>query len=603
MTLGGLPRTAAHVALLLAAWGLAALVLLSAGVASAGAEVQLPCDTSTGGGGSDYSVVSAKPRYQPMPQQVVDLRSKVDGANIQIGLIRPHVPAGVKVPVVVDAGPYYNPLQTLNLAKCRPFLVQNFVPQGFAVALVPVRGTADNGGCMDLFGPDERADLNQAITWLGTQPWSNGGVGMTGLSYDGSTPWEVASFGNPHVKTIVPEEGVPNIFNLLFGGGTPDWRGPAVLNDVYYEESVLSYIYGRGLAQTVQLVDCPEYASGTAAALWSTRTGTEDPFGFWAARDYLDRVLSRYRGSVFLIQGLIDWNVNPAQQYPLVTELEHQGIYVKQLLGQWDHNYPDAVAAPAQRTDLANILLRWLDYWLKGEHQVSLGPTVELEDSTGRWRTAPQWPPTNPTTTFWLTSAGSLTTTPATQRGSEVLAPDPAHTQDPAEVQSMGSSATVNLLHAVCGQSTCAQFSTGAFGQPFRFSGIPRARLTLIPSGPSGEVSAYLYDAGPAGLTQVGWGQVDLRFPDGGRTPHSVVAGQTTIVALPIQPLDVIVAAGHRLVLMLSEGNTYNRLPSTPNYPATLEVGGEQSGLLLQPVNPSSYEFFTPPQLPERCCQ
>jgi predicted acyl esterase len=581
----------ARAAILGLALGLAAFGVALGEAPSAGAEVVTPCDQGSPG---PYSVVSAQPRYRPLPQQVVDVRSRVDGANIQIGLIRPDVPAGVRVPVIVDAGPYYNPLQTLNLTKCRPFLVNNFVGQGFAVAVVPVRGTADNGGCMDLFGPDERHDLNQAVTWLGTRSWSNGAVAMTGLSYDGSTPWEAASFGNPHLKTIVPEEGVPNVFNLLFGGGTPDYRGPEILNDVYYEESIVSYPYGRGLPQTVQLLDCPEYVTGNRAALWSAEAGTEDPFGFWAARDYLGRVLRRYRGSLFLIQGLADWNVNPAQQYPLATELEQRGVYVKQLLGQWDHNYPDAVAPPARRSDLANMFLSWFDYWLKGERQVDLGPKVEIEDSSGRWRTESQWPPTSPATSFWLTPAGRLSTAPSAVQGSDTLTLDPAHTADPAEVQSTGSSETVQLLQSICKQPFCARFATPAMSSALRLSGIPRVRLTLVPTGPGGEVSAYLYDAGPAGLTRVGWGQVDLRFPDGGRPSHPVDPGQATIVDLRLQPLDAVIPAGDQVALVLSEGNTYNRLPSTPNYPVALEVGARGSDLSLQEVSPSPSQFFTP---------
>ena len=576
--------------------GLAAAAALVVAPA-AQAEIQTPCDLGSSG---PYSVVSAKPRYRPLPQQIINLRSRVDGANIQIGLIRPDVPRGVRVPVIVDAGPYYNPLQTMKIALCRPFLFNNFVPQGFAVALVPVRGTGDNGGCMDLFGPKERADLSQAVNWLGTQSWSNGAVGMTGLSYDGSTPWEVASSGNPHLKTIVPEEGVPNVFNLLFGGGTPDWRGPALLNDIYYEESVISYPYGRGVSETQQLLACPEYATGTAAALWSAENGTEDPFGFWKARDYLGKVLSRYRGSLFLIQGLIDFNVNAAQQYPLATELERRGVYVKQLLGQWDHNYADAVSPPAQRSDLANIFLAWFDRWLKGEHNVNLGPKVEIEDSKGRWRTAAQWPPTSPATSLWLSATGQLSGSPASKTGSETLIADPGHTEDPAEVQSNGGeSVTVSLLHSLCSQPFCARFATPTFKHAFRFSGIPRLRLTITPSGPGGEVSAYLYDAGPSGLTRVGWGQVNLRFPDGGRAEHSVTAGKAMVANFRLLPTDVVIPAGDQLVLMVSEGNTSNRLPTEPNYPATLALGRRASALRLQVIHPSPSLFFTPPNLKE----
>ena len=144
-------------------------------------------------------------------------------------MVRPEVPAGVKVPVIVDASVYFHPLQTLDFRACRPFLTENYVPQGYAVALIAVRGTADRGGCMNLMGSGERFDLDQAITWLGTQPWSTGSVGMIGKSYDGATQWMVAPFGNKYLKTIVPVSGVPDLYELMHGGRHVDWRGPGIL--------------------------------------------------------------------------------------------------------------------------------------------------------------------------------------------------------------------------------------------------------------------------------------------------------------------------------------------------------------------------------------
>ena len=43
-------------------------------------------------------------------------------------------------------------------------------------------------------GTDEQRGIDAAVTWLGTQTWSNGNVGIIGKSYDGSTPWQAATF-------------------------------------------------------------------------------------------------------------------------------------------------------------------------------------------------------------------------------------------------------------------------------------------------------------------------------------------------------------------------------------------------------------------------
>ncbi|MGH2759688.1 MAG: CocE/NonD family hydrolase, partial [Actinomycetota bacterium] len=347
---------------------LVASTLIAAHLSPSPAEAQVVtrCDQL----GSDRSTVTAKRRYGFGRSEVVSFPSDRDGANIQIGLVRPRVARGQRVPVIVQASPYFHALQTVDLRKCAPFLVENYVPQGYAIALIPVRGTGDSGGCFELFGPGERADLDQAVRWLGSRTWSNGSVGMIGKSYDGSTPWMVAAAGNPYLKTIVPVSGVPDVFDLLFGAGTPDFRGPGVLSGAYFTENLL-FIDGRAPTRNVETIACPEHAIAEAASVHSFITGEMDPFAYWQARRYTDDIRRRYRGSVFLVQGLQDWNVNPGAQFPLITDLRRRGVPTKMMLGQWGHSYPDEVSPPSEREDFADILLRWFDRWLKGDERSS----------------------------------------------------------------------------------------------------------------------------------------------------------------------------------------------------------------------------------------
>jgi hypothetical protein len=127
----------------------------------------------------------------------------------------------------------------------------------------------------------------------------------------------------------------------------------------------------------------------------------------------------------------------------------------------------------------------------------------------------------------------------------------------------------------------------------YRFSGLPRLRLTVTPSGPAGQLSAYLYEVTAAGATRLGWGQVDLRFPRGGGDARRVEPGKPMTVDFDLQPLDAV-APNARLALVLSEGTAYNRLASVPNFPMRLEVGGTAGSLTLSRVRPSPAGFFTP---------
>ncbi len=566
--------------------GAAILALIFSGsiaASPASAQQALPCSfQSEGDYSGSYAKVSETGPYEIGEQEVVELESKLDGVTIQIGLVRPKVPAGTQVPVIANASSYFHPMQTLDQRACRPFLTENFVPHGYAVASIAIRGTADSGGCMNLMGSGERFDLDQAVTWLGTQEWSNGSVGMIGLSYDGATQWEAASFGNEHLKTIVPISGVPDLYELMHGGGRVDWRGPAVLSSIYYLESAGFYAPGRSPQHTAEVTACPEYAVGTAAALYSSTVGGLDPFGYWEERRYRDDILENYRGSVYLVQGLQDWNVNPGQQFPWIWDLEKRGVPVKYLLGQWGHAWP---YSGENRMDWADYLLDWFDRELKGDTSAPPVPMVEVQDGTDRWRRAMDWPQGR-SITFSMNPGHTLSTKPSKETDSETVATDPFHTQ-------LGYSTSSPIENAAC-TGTCTYFETDHFADEFRISGLPRIKLTVVPQGPGGQLSVYLYALTDDGMQRLGWGQVDLRFASGKVDPQQVTPGEEMVVKFDAQPLDEVVPQGAHLRVVVSSGSGWNRLPGPLNFPIELAEGKGQSTITVLSPTPAPESFFEP---------
>lgn len=80
-----------------------------------------------------------------------------------------------------------------------------FVPRGYAVVVVDVRGTGASFGTRDSFrSPKEREDSREITDWVVAQPWSDGTVGATGVSYLGAAADFLASTGHPAVKAIAP---------------------------------------------------------------------------------------------------------------------------------------------------------------------------------------------------------------------------------------------------------------------------------------------------------------------------------------------------------------------------------------------------------------
>ena len=76
-------------------------------------------------------------------------------------------------------------------------------------------------------------ELTQQSPYLGEAAWSNGKVGLIGKSYDGSTPWQAATFGNPYLATIVPMSGLIGVHELMWRNGSMEARGPIMHNGVY----------------------------------------------------------------------------------------------------------------------------------------------------------------------------------------------------------------------------------------------------------------------------------------------------------------------------------------------------------------------------------
>ncbi|MGH2735961.1 MAG: CocE/NonD family hydrolase C-terminal non-catalytic domain-containing protein, partial [Actinomycetota bacterium] len=232
------------------------------------------------------------------------------------------------------------------------------------------------------------------------------------------------------------------------------------------------------------------------------------------------------------------------------------------------------------------ILLRWFDRWLKDDEGAPLGPRVQVQDDTGRWRNASRWP-AGDEVTFHLNPDGDLSRKPTRATATELVATDPFHTQGGYE----NNMPTENLA---CAPGTCASFQSGAFEEDFRVSGLPRVELTVVPQGPGGQLTVYLYAASEEEAQRLGWGQLDLRFRDGSVKAQPVTPGEELALSFDAQPLDAVVPEGSRLVVVVSEGSGWNRLPGAPNYPIELAEGHGRSSITVVRPKPGPGAFFDP---------
>jgi predicted acyl esterase len=87
-----------------------------------------------------------------------------------------------------------------------------WVPRGYVLVDVDLRGWGTSAGAPEPFGPTEGDDVHDAIEWSAAQPWSNGRIGMTGVSYLAISQWSAAATRPPHLAAINPWEGFTDAY-------------------------------------------------------------------------------------------------------------------------------------------------------------------------------------------------------------------------------------------------------------------------------------------------------------------------------------------------------------------------------------------------------
>lgn len=186
-----------------------------------------------------------------------------DGLALRADVYRPDRPG--PVPVIMTHGPYgkgvmyqehYKLMWDWLVAEhpdllpgsTRSFLTwetvdpEIWVPWGYAVIRVDSRGAGRSPGYLDIFSPRETLDFYHAIEWAGTCRWSNGKVGLNGISYYAINQWHVAALQPPHLTAMIPWEGAADMYR--------DWyRHGGILSNKFMEtwfpRQVLSVQHGN----------------------------------------------------------------------------------------------------------------------------------------------------------------------------------------------------------------------------------------------------------------------------------------------------------------------------------------------------------------------
>lgn len=433
----------------------------------------------------------------------VDTRLDGDGDGrtdrVAVDIVRPREPAhqGRKIPVIMDASPYYSCCGRGNESQKKtydangnpvqfPLYYDNFfVPRGYAFVAVDLAGTNRSDGCVDVGGRSDIQSAKAVVDWLNGRGrgyttrtggeragagWSTGSTGMIGKSYDGTIANGVAATGVEGLKTIVPIGAISSWYDYYFAKGAPLYNsGPDWLSD--YVESPDA----RARCQAVQqrLVD------------EAPRNG--DLTRLWSERDYVPDA-DNVEASVFAVHGMQDLNVRSKHFGQWWDALADEGVERKVWLSQTGHVDP----FDFRRAEWVSTLHRWFDHYLLGyDNGIDSEPMADIERAPDQWSTDRVWPPRSTDTTSLrpdkgpAAGVGTLGLQPARPGARETFTDDP--TLDETDWAAQVDRST----------SSKAGFITKPLGRDLRLSGSSRVTITATPSTTSAHLSAVLVDLGP----------------------------------------------------------------------------------------------------------
>jgi putative CocE/NonD family hydrolase len=369
-----------------------------------------------------------------------------DGCRLAVDLYLPDAaPGSGPWPTILVQTPYYRRFAvdpgagateaSPNVAKYR----DTFVPRGYALVVVDVRGSGASFGARDIFrSPKERDDAYQIADWIIAQPWSDGAIGATGISYLGAASDFLASTSHPAVKAIAPLFSVwdtyldnyypggvlltdlADVYDRMMAGLDHDRRD--YLKDFVY--------YANPAFRGPQPVDDDPDGRACAAAVAEHAANfrmpelmrklefRSEPIG--PDNAYSSDSISpahyskgvREDVAIYSVSGWMDGAgyANGAIGRFLTLPNPHKHL----LLGPWDHgariNCSRWRADEAPEFDIFAEVLRFFDEYLAG-HETGLRSEepvhyFSLHDES--WRAAGTWPPFGGIRTLSLREGGEL---------------------------------------------------------------------------------------------------------------------------------------------------------------------------------------------------
>ncbi|MFI5776172.1 CocE/NonD family hydrolase [Nocardia sp. NPDC051570] len=525
-------------------------------------------------------------------------------------------------------------VQTLSGGMLRSFTAdRKLVQSGYTQVVVDVRGTGFSEGVWQIFGDRETRDTGEVIDWASTQPWSDGNIGMTGVSYSGINQLRIAENHPAALKAIFPVEPGSDLARdtLAPGGGIAIGFIPIWLLAVNVTKWVpdLSSI-ARGNFDWKWLADrvaSPITFIDLALEALFTPSVNAIPPNLAAMLEPNSTVRQSWIGHpdridipTFVVGG---WHDIFTNSEPKIYNAIPVSPGKKQLMmGDWYHITPGSgLGDPDSPPDLGALQRAWFDKWLRGVDNGidGFGP-VHLYQQGGSWSSTGQFPRAGVDYRRMYLSAersGSAdsvydgTLTAAEPTGTDTLTVAPGLATVCSRDSAQGTAGLTSIIDGCAKDSRVAErnaltFSTTPVDAATTISGPVDVHLDTVLDATDGYWSATLNDVAPDGNSTVltsGQLTASLRAVDESKSTRSangdytdpyniltletrqpIVPGAPTTLDVGLTATDAVLQPGHRLRVDIFAAN----FPKAMMVPALLiESQLKPQHLVLDPNSPS----------------
>lgn len=439
-------------------------------------------------------------------------------------------------------------------------LTDRLLAEGFAVIGVSLRGSGCSEGRFDMFEPQQSDDGAKVVDWIAEQPWSNGRVGMAGLSYSGITQFMVASRRPAALAAIAPNVAITDlyrdvgwpggIYNQTFAYG---WTANQKSGHQYLPSELGSGNTGCAVAAAGQ--NHPEHIVGVQ--------GQRRPF---ADDDLYERFLTPQEMAAIDVPtlGFTSWQDEQlggrmSDAYP-----EMNGNKTWLMLGNGAHD-----TGAASKLYFEAMIKFFRRYLLDERNGWEATPKVQLLHEVSRAASEPgwvtshsQWPVPGITRTLYLHGDGSLRPESAEEAGQlDYRYPQPA----PNMVMIVDQSHPFASYKVPVPDGGSVVFTTPAAAKDFELLGPMSLDLWLASTATDTDLQVSLTEVRPDGqelYLNRGWLRASKRALDEtASTPTKPVQtfaaadakplapGEATPMRVEIWPLNHVVRAGSALRL------------------------------------------------------